>query len=58
MLDSNEQKAVVDVQRVSRRDFLKFCSLMIGGLALPHTFASTFEEALTAPKPEPAITKP
>ena len=34
MLDTSGQEAV-DVQGVSRRDFLKFCSLMIGGLALP-----------------------
>ena len=49
MLDTSEQQAV-DVQGVSRRDFLKFCSLAIGALALPRSYASTIEQALAEPK--------
>jgi len=41
MQDIRGQK---DVQGVSRRDFLKFSSLMIGGLVLPRSFTSTIEE--------------
>jgi hypothetical protein len=33
-------------QEVSRRDFLKLCSLMIGGVVLPRSFTSTIESAL------------
>jgi len=42
-----------DVPGVSRRDFLKFCSLMIGGLALPPSFASTIEEELATASQAP-----
>ena len=42
-----------DIQGVSRRDFLKFCSMMIGGLALPPSFTSTLGEELTAANQAP-----
>ena len=57
MPDTNAQEAA-DVQRVSRRDFLRFCSLVIGGLALPRAYASTLEQALAAPNPAPFIPQP
>jgi len=57
MPDTSEQEAV-DIQGVSRRDFLKFCSLMMGVLALPRAFAGTIEQALTAPKLAPFIPPP
>jgi hypothetical protein len=44
MQDTSGQEAE-DVQGVSRRDFLKLCSLMIGGLVLPPSFTNTFEPA-------------
>ena len=40
---------------VTRRDFLKFCSLMAGALALPKESAAWIEAALTAPKRVPVI---
>jgi hypothetical protein len=49
MLDTGVKEAV-DVQGVTRRDFLKFCSLMIGVLSLPRAYVSTIEQALAAPK--------
>ena len=54
MPDTSVQEAV-DVQGVSRRDFLKFCSLAIGVLALPRAYASTIEQALAVPKDVPFI---
>src|SRR5512142_446627 len=35
-------------KEVSRRDFLKFFSLMIGGVVLPGSFKNTLETTLTA----------
>ncbi len=49
MLDSNEQEDL-KVQGVSRRDFLKFSSLMIGAFALPRSFVSAIDQTLTMPK--------
>jgi hydrogenase small subunit len=40
---------------VSRRDFLKFCGLMAGALALPRDFSVKIAEALEAPKRLPVI---
>ena len=40
---------------VSRRDFLKFCSVMAGALALPKSGAAWIEAALTAPKRVPVV---
>src|SRR5512147_1446650 len=48
MLDASRQEAV-NVQGVSRRDFLKLCSLMIGGLGLPRDFVGSIERAVAAP---------
>ncbi|HMB25588.1 MAG TPA: twin-arginine translocation signal domain-containing protein, partial [Anaerolineales bacterium] len=48
MLDTSGQETV-DVQGVTRRDFLKLCSLMIGGLGLPRGFVSSIERAAAAP---------
>ena len=42
-----------NAQGVSRRDFLKFCSLMIGGLALPPSLTSTLEKGLTTANQAP-----
>ena len=54
MLDTSKQEAV-EVQGVSRRDFLKLCSLTIGGLALPRAYASTLDRALAEPKLAPFV---
>jgi hydrogenase small subunit len=40
---------------VSRRDFLKFCALMTGTLALPATFTSQIARALGAAKRPPVV---
>jgi len=48
MLESSPQN-VVDALEVSRRDFLKFCSLMVGSLAVPRPFTNMFEQVLAAP---------
>jgi hydrogenase small subunit len=42
-------------QAVTRRDFLKFCSLMAGVLAMPQSFTPTIAKALEAPKRTPVI---
>lgn len=54
--DTSEQEKV-DNQGVSRRDFLKFCTLTLGGLALPRPYTSMIEQALAAPKLKPNIPK-
>jgi hydrogenase small subunit len=54
MLDSNLQETAM-VQGVSRRDFLKFCSMMAGVLALPRSYSTYIEQALAAPKRLPVI---
>ncbi len=54
MLDINLQEAAT-VRGISRRDFLKFCSLMAGVLALPRAYVTTIEQALAAPKRTPVI---
>jgi len=45
MPDTSKQETE-NLKGVSRRDFLKFCSLMMGGLALPRAYISTIEQAL------------
>jgi hypothetical protein len=45
-MQDTSKKQAVDVQGVSRRDFLKFCSLAIGALALPRAYGRTIEQAL------------
>ncbi len=42
-------------QSVSRRDFLKFCSMMAGVLALPRSFTNTIAKSLEATKRTPVI---
>ena len=42
-----------DVQRVSRRDFLKICSSVMGGLALPRSLRNTIEAELPASRRAP-----
>lgn len=50
MRDSSVQETE-GVQRVSRRDFLKLCSLMLGGLGLPPDIVSSVDRAFAAPNP-------
>jgi hydrogenase small subunit len=40
---------------MTRRDFLKFCSLMTGVLALPRSYTTRIEKALAAPARTPVI---
>ena len=47
MRDSGEKESE-DIRGVSRRDFLKFLSLMLGGLGLPHDFVGSVERAVAA----------
>ncbi len=54
MPDTSEQEAI-DIQGISRRDFLKLCSLTLGGVALPGAFTGTLDRALAAPKFAPFI---
>ena len=56
MLDTGGQETV-DVQRVSRRDFLKFCSALIGGVVLPHFFTGTLDAAHAASSEAPFVPK-
>jgi hypothetical protein len=57
MRNTQKQKAI-DVQGVSRRDFLKFCSLMMGVLALPRAYASAIEQAFAVPELAPFSAQP
>jgi hydrogenase small subunit len=50
-----KDSSVLEGQTVSRRDFLKFCSLMAGVLALPQSFTNTIAKTLEAPKRTPVI---
>ncbi len=50
MRDTREQKAAGD-QGLSRRDFLKLCSLTMGVLALPPGYARLIEQTLTSAEP-------
>lgn len=54
MPETSIQEAAVQ-QGVSRRDFLKFCSLMAGVLALPRSYMSNIERALSTPARLPVI---
>src|SRR5512147_146730 len=40
---------------VTRREFLKFCSMMTGVLALPRSYATRIESALAAPARLPIV---
>jgi len=48
----------LDAQGLSRRDFLRFCSLTLGALALPGTYANTIEHVLAAATDIPFIPQP
>lgn len=52
MRDTGNQEPV-NVQGISRRDFIKMFSLVIGGLSLPRVFTRTLERTLRAPKDAP-----
>jgi len=54
MTDSSVQEALDD-GGVSRRDFLKLCSLAIGAWALPSLYTNPIEQALFETKPDPFI---
>ena len=54
-MKDTEEQAAEDFQGISRRDFLKLCSLTLGGLALPGTFTGTLDRALAALKPAPFV---
>jgi hypothetical protein len=54
MLQDSVQAAAVK-QGVSRRDFLKFCSMMAGILAMPRSYAARIERALATPARLPVI---
>ncbi len=54
MLDTSIQ-GPLGGRELSRRDFLKFCSLMAGVLALPRSYAKKFEKALAAPQRTPVV---
>ncbi|HEY6074872.1 MAG TPA: hypothetical protein VIV15_16200, partial [Anaerolineales bacterium] len=47
-----------DIQGVSRRDFLKFYSLMMGVLALPRLSVSALENAIASPGSTPSVSQP
>jgi hydrogenase small subunit len=48
-------QAAATNQGISRRDFLKFCSMMAGVLAMPRTFSERIEKALSTPARLPVI---
>lgn len=48
-------KEAASQRGISRRDFLKFCSLMAGALAMPRGYAERIEEALSVPARLPII---
>lgn len=54
MIEPNVQQGLQG-QTVTRRDFLKFCSLMAGVLAMPQSVTPTIAKALEAPKRTPVI---
>lgn len=51
----NSLREATEKRGVSRREFLKFCSLMAGALALPRSYAGKILTALDAPKRPPVI---
>lgn len=51
---STAERAEIE-QGLSRRDFLKFCTMMAGTLALPKSFSKNIVEALDAPARTPVI---
>ena len=53
-LNPSVQQSALD-RGMTRRDFLKFCSLMTGVLALPRSYSTRIEKALQAPARTPVI---
>ncbi len=53
-LKPSVQQTALD-RGMTRRDFLKFCSLMTGVLALPRSYSSRVEQALAAPARTPVV---
>jgi hydrogenase small subunit len=51
----NSVEETIALRGVSRRDFLKLCSMMAGVLALPKSYSKFFEESLAAPSRVPVI---
>jgi len=45
----------IESRVVSRRDFLKLCSMMAGVLALPKSYSKLIEKTLAAPSRLPVI---
>ncbi len=54
-IQTQDTLEVQTMQRVSRRDFLAFCSLMAGALALPKGSEELIKKALTSAKRTPVI---
>ena len=54
MTVSTAKRAEIE-KGLSRRDFLKFCSMMAGTLALPSSFSKNIVDALEAPARTPVI---
>jgi hydrogenase small subunit len=54
MSDSNFQY-VLNERGITRREFLKFCTVVAGTLALPHAFGTKIAQALQASKRTPVI---
>ncbi len=54
-MSSFDIQPTLEERGISRRDFLKFCSVMTGVLALPHASKARIAEALEAPARTPVI---
>lgn len=54
MMKLHAQQTLME-RGITRREFLKFCSVMTGVLALPHAFKTRIAEALEAPNRTPVI---
>lgn len=57
MRDSGKKESE-DIREVSRRDFLKFLSLMVGGFGLPYDFMGSIERAVAAQNSSPFTSPP
>ena len=53
-MSTDSQELLVE-HTVTRRDFLAFCSLMAGALALPKSSEELIRKALASPKRTPVI---
>jgi hydrogenase small subunit len=54
MVSSNFQQDI-NARGITRREFLKFCTVMAGTLALPHSFGTRIARALETPQRTPVI---